>query len=199
MGCVCNNGMINSWIDWAKTTPQDPQDIIAYASLQGVTGVYVNSTTFMAPSGGTTAATPISLASAPVVIALGTDNLLNVANAADWMFNHQTANVNTDLARPLQKVIFLRGGLGWRNEINLDFGASSYATVQLSFRDNAGTRGDMSGTIPVISFTHTGGGFTGVQKLAVTLKTIGVAVMGISVINGSGAYTMYESEWIIVP
>jgi hypothetical protein len=74
--------------------------------------------------------------------------------------------------------------------------ASTYTDVQLSFRDNAGTRGDMTGTIPAISFT---GSFTGVQKLSLTLKTIGVAVMRIRLIHSGGAYSMYESEWIIVP
>jgi hypothetical protein len=196
MSCGCNdNGMINSWIDWAKTPPQNPQDIIANATLQATQGIYVNSSTFATPSGAGTAATPISLASAPTVVALGTDNLLNVTNAADWMFSHLTANTSTDLARPLQKVIFLRGGVGWKNEINLDFGASTYTDVQLSFRDNAGTRGDMTGTIPAISFI---GSFTDVQKLSLTLKTTGVAVMGIRLIHSGGAYSMYESEWIIV-
>lgn len=70
------------------------------------------------------------------------------------------------------------------------------SNIQLSFRDNAGTRGDQSGTIPVISFT---GSFTGSKNLVLTLKQLGHVVMGLRAIDSLGAWSMYESEWIIVP
>lgn len=105
------------------------------------------------------------------------------------------ANLEAKLTPPLKNVIFLRGGLQWQNEITLALGGSSYADIQLSYRDNAGTRGDLSGTIPVISWT---GSFTGTQVLKVTLNTVGRATIGIRLLHASGDYSMYESEWIIV-
>jgi hypothetical protein len=66
----------------------------------------------------------------------------------------------------------------------------------LSFRDNAATRGDFAGTIPVISFT--GMNYTGNTSLEVTLKQLGTVIMGLRAINAAGDYSMFEMEWHIV-
>jgi len=80
--------------------------------------------------------------------------------------------------------------------IPLDFGGT-YDNVQLSFKDNAGTLGYFTGTVPVIDFS--GAAFTGQQTLYVTLHQVGRVVMGLRVMDSSGNWNMYESEWIIVP
>ncbi len=100
------------------------------------------------------------------------------------------------LAPPPAKVIFLRGGPAWEMSIPINFGGATYNDLQLSFRDNAGTRGDYAGTVPVIAFQ---GLFTGAQTLSVTLKSPGRISMGLRSIDLSGNWSMFEMEWIIVP
>jgi hypothetical protein len=135
------------------------------------------------------------LSSDPVCNALETDNQQMVAEAAQWNFQHQTRNTLSTLAPPLNKVIFLRGGNQWSNNIQIDFGGPAATGVMLTFRDNYGTRGDAQGTIPVILFA---GSYTGVKSFTVTLKTFGRVSMGIIATIG-GQTSMYESEWIVVP
>ncbi|MBS1914127.1 MAG: hypothetical protein JST22_19220 [Bacteroidetes bacterium] len=196
MSCNCNStGPITSWIDWQNQAPQDPLDLIARAKLGGTVGIYVNSTTFSSPS-GSSYPTAFALNGDPTCSALGSDNLQNVANANQWNFQHITRNSSATLAPPLSKVIFLRGGTDWEMAIPLDLGAGTYLNIQLSFRDNAGTRGDFAGTVPVIEFAGT---FTGSQTLSITLKRFGHVWMGLRGLDNTSKWSMYESEWIIVP
>ncbi len=195
MNCTCNsNDAITSWIGWQNQQPVDPLSLIARARINAVTGVYVNSTTYLASS--PPVASPISLQGVPVCSALGTDSQQHVADAAQWNFQHLSGNTGATLALPLQKVIFLRGGTDWEMAIPLSLGASTFVNFQLSFRNNAGTRGDCAGTIPAIEFSGT---FNGVITLSVTLKQLGAATMGLRGIDALGQWSMYESEWIIVP
>ena len=199
MSCNCNSSeIITSWIDWADTMPKSPLDLIANARLGSAQGVFAYSTTFSSPSGSTLpSASPIALSSDPICFALGTDNLQNVADAAQWNFAHQTRNSSTKLAPPLSKVIFLRAGTQWEMKIPLSLGPGTYVNFELSYRDNAGTRGDAQGTVPVISFSGTS--FTDPLVLYVTLKQVGHVSMGLRAIDNAGNWSMYESEWIIVP
>ena len=97
------------------------------------------------------------------------------------------------VADPVRKIWFMRGGILWYMQLDLDFGVSTYDDVQLSFRNNAATRG----TVPVISFSD---GFTGVKTLIVTLKMTGTFAMGlVSQATGGGNSNMFEMEWIVVP
>ncbi|MDB5033155.1 MAG: hypothetical protein JWQ98_396 [Chlorobi bacterium] len=138
MGCSCNApDTITSWIGWADTEPQNPLDLIANATLNGTQGVFARSSNYWNPSSWYSGGNPFTLASAPLCVALGTDSQQKIADAAQWNMQHTTANLT--VAPPLRKVIFLRGGLDWEMHIPLSFGASTYTTVELSFRDNAGT------------------------------------------------------------
>ena len=189
--CGCNgSGSVNSWIDWANTAPQDPLDLIAYSALASTVGVFSR----VALPSATWSASPITLGSDPVCIALESDNQQMVADAAQWNFQHKTRNPDSTLALPLTKVIFLRGGTRWNMSFQIIFGAETAEDVMLTFRDNYGTRGDAQGTIPVISF----GSQTGTKTLNLTLKSPGRVSMGI-IATYSGMNSMYESEWIIVP
>lgn len=117
----------------------------------------------------------------------------NVADADQWN-NRLTAKIDSTVAIPLRKVIFLRGGTSWKMRIPIDFGGSTYTDIQLSFRDNAATRGDAQGTWPVIQF---GGSFTGVCTLEVVIKTMGRVSIGLRAVTG-GTTSMFEMEWMIV-
>ncbi|MEP7218618.1 MAG: hypothetical protein ABI876_06855 [Bacteroidota bacterium] len=196
MGCNCNSPeMVASWIDWANAEPQSPLDLIANATLNGTQGVFARSSNYWNPGSWYSGGNPFTLANSPTCVALGTDSQQKIADAAQWNMQHLTAN--TTGAPPLRKVIFLRGGLDWEMHIPLAFGASTYVIAELSMRDNAGTRGDSQGTVPVISFSSAS--YTGNVSLNVTLKGFGRTAMGLVVKDNAGNWSMYESEWIIVP
>ncbi len=195
MGCNCSGSEnITNWIDWQNQQPQNPLDLIARVKIGGAVGSYINSTTF-STSTGTIITNPFVYNGTPTCSALGTDNLQRVADADQWNFSHLTRNSSATLAPPLTKVIFLRGGTNWEMSIPINFGGATYNDLQLSFRDNAGTRGDFAGTVPAITFQ---GLFTGSQTLAVTLKSFGRVSMGLRAIDLSANWSMFEMEWIIV-
>jgi hypothetical protein len=167
-------------------------DLVKNATLGGVAGTFVNSTNYA--TAATASTVVLKSGSIPMVTALETDNLLMVAEAAQWNFQHLTANQAGTLVPVLAKVIFLRFG-SYLNDIALDFGASTYPNVQLGYRDNAGTRGDAQATFPVVQFA---GSFTGTVHLQLTLNAPGRFFMGLRCDTGAAA-SMYESEWISVP
>lgn len=189
---------ISSAADWNQlhsATPRNPFDLIAMAMANGTTGELKHVSDFIGPPSGWSSS-PLSVDSAPVCIALqGTDALM-IADADQWMFMHKTADLSTDLAPPLDKLLFLRGGTQW--QMNLSFALSEdISNLQLSFLDNAATRGEIGGTIPVIEFDAT---FSGVITLKLTLKQMGDISMGLRTITSTGSdWAMYESRWRIVP
>lgn len=186
---------IESWHDLFTAQPKNPLDIIANAKIGSVQGAFLNSSTFLPSSSWFPSSLTIS--GAPTCTALGTDNLQNVADADQWNMSHLTYNGSTSIPPSLQKLLFLRGGIDWQMNIPLNFGGATYIDVQITLRDNAGTRGDYAGQIPVIAFGGTS--FSGTMTMQLTLKQYGHIVMGIRTIDNSGKYAMYESEWIIVP
>jgi hypothetical protein len=186
-----------SWNDLITTQPADPRDLIANAAIQGTTVQFTLSSTFTISS-GSWIPSPFALgSSAPTCAALGTDSFQCIEYANQWNFDHLTAKVGDALmALPLLKVIFLRAGTQWKNMVRLNLGGATYNDLQLSFRDNAATRGDSRGTIPVVSFT--GGNLTGNITLEVTLERTGHFMMGLRAIDGSSNKSMYEMEWKVV-
>ncbi|MBL7997534.1 MAG: hypothetical protein JNL32_02735 [Candidatus Kapabacteria bacterium] len=220
MSCGCQSaGSINSWIDLNKITPQNPMDLISYAELRTVAGFYVNSQNFLLPGGLTAppvsppfgppppppptpwAASPFNYNGQVICQANESDNQQMVSNARDWNMQHQTVDTSAFAALPIRKIIFLRGGTQWTNVIPLALGAANYSNLQLSYRDNAATRGDYAGTIPVIEFANVGSPFTGNVNLNVVLNMTGRVSMVIRAIDNSvpGVWSMFEMEWMIVP
>ncbi len=194
--CGCNSGAITNWYDLQNTAPQNPFELIADAYLNGSQGVFAYSETFIDPPGGSWIASPIIYSAEAVCIALESDNQQMNADANQWNFKHQTVNTAAALAPPMHKVIYLRGGRKWQMDVFLDLGTST-SDLQLSFRDNAGTRGDYAGTIPVITFP---GAHSGVVKLSLTLNHFGHIPMGLRMIDsGTSDWSMFEMEWVIVP
>ena len=172
-GCQ-SPSQVNSWIDFQHITPHDPLGLIEYAEIRLMPGLFLNSSTFLIPGGASAPpvspplgppppppgtpwiASPFAYNGLPFCVANETDNQQMVSDAKQWNFLHQTADTSAYLALPLRKIIFLRGGSQWTNVIGLSLGGASYANLQLSFRDNATTRGDYAGTYPVIDFSNVG-------------------------------------------
>lgn len=220
MACGCqSSNSIMSWNDLQHMTPHNPLDLIAYAELRTIPGLFLNSSSFLLPGGSSVppvsppfgppppppptpwAASPFSLNGLPVCTANETDNLQMVSDATQWNFQNLTADTSAYLALPMRKVIFLRGGTQWTMEIPLALGASSYPNIQLSFRDNASTRGDYAGTIPVIDFSNQAAPFTGNVSLKLILKNVGRVSMVLRAIDNGAppVWSMFEMEWVIVP
>lgn len=167
----------------------------SWANITGTTTAFALSGTFLR---STWITSPFSAGLAvPACAALGTDDLQKVADAQQWNFQHLTAKLDATVPPPLKKLLFLRGGVQWKNQITLTLGGATYNDLQLSFRDNAATRGDAQGTIPVISFT--GGNLTGSITLEVVLKQFGRFKMGLRAIDGSSNNSMFEMDWVVVP
>ncbi|MCC7437580.1 MAG: hypothetical protein IT211_03695 [Armatimonadetes bacterium] len=165
--------------------PVNILDLVAIAQLGGLPGVFLSSASFNTPPVAWTAS-GIAYSGEPVVAALATDSGLAINNANRYNFSHEQRNQSALLAPPLQKVIFARAGTEWENLITLAFGGVTYTDLQLSFRDNAGTRGDAQETIPVISWT---GSFTGNQQLGLVFKQPGQVSLMLRAINAAGDWS----------
>jgi len=84
-------------------------------------------------------------------------------------------------------------------EIKLDF-AVGLDDLQLSFLDNAGTRGDAQGTVPVLGFSLGAPFASGSHVLNLTLKSFGTVSLGLySLATTSGDQGMMELDLVIVP
>lgn len=195
--CNCNSSPILSWYDLQDATPKNPFDVIAYADLGGTLGQFDYSSNFLNPS-GTWVATPITVQDGGDCQAWESDNQQKVGDAVMWSQQHQVTNAATDLAIPLRKMIFLRGGTEWQMRIPLNF-ALGIDSLQLSFLDNGATRGDNQGTVPVIRFDPGASYVPGLYVLTVTLKNFGAVSMGLkSFATGSGDQAMMEMNWNII-
>lgn len=188
------NSPVQSWYDVALQQPVDPRILIANSYLDATQGAFTRSATYGAAGW---AATPLTLNGSVTCATLHTDDMLAVAEAAQWTFSHQGQNLAGTNPPCLQKVQFLRGGTSYEMSFGIDFGGSNHTNVQLSFRDNVATPGDFAGTfgsIPVISYTGT---WTGVRTFKVTLKQLGTFIMGLRTQVGGSNY-LFEMEWNVV-
>jgi hypothetical protein len=191
------NIAVQSWQDLQIAMPVDPKSIIANASLVVTQGIYTRSTTFLEAAW---AASPLAFTgnNTQLITLNGTD-ASTIADAAQWTLNHQMVNVAANIPTSLNKLVFLRAGKAWQNQIEINFGASTYTSVQLSFRDNLGTSGQFlnsaTGAVPVISFS---GGITGNKVLNLTLTQTGVYSMVLVMVTG-GNWSAFEMEWVVLP
>lgn len=173
-------------------------DLIAKATLNGITGVYENATDFASQTWSATSAIAYDGSLTPDVRTVHTDDMQMVADAEQWNMQHVTRNVASTLPIPLRKVIFVRVGLEWEMRIPITI-TGTLTKVELGFRDDAGTRGDGQGTYPVITFDNGGSGFTGSMYLVVTLKQMGNFSMLFWGKTAAPVYSTFEMEWIAVP
>ncbi len=196
MGCGCNDP-ITDYYALENHVPQSPFDIVAYAEPGGQPGTFEYSSDYL--TGGTALVTsPLSVASTPgVVDAWQSDDQQMVGDAQMWTQQHKMVNTSNDVPPALHKMVFLRGGTAWKNTIFLELGVG-VDYVLLSFLENAGTRGDAQGQIPVIRFESLPLP-PGVYPLTVTLKRSGAVSMGLATeATSSGDRAMMEMDWVIV-
>lgn len=192
MECGCNE-TIRSWYGLENYTPKDPFDLIAYASLGGVVGIFERSSNFL---GASPTASPLSLADGGNVQAWEADNQQMVADAEMWTMQNKMVNVSTAVPPPLHKLAFVRGGIPWKNTLLLDVGAG-LDYIELSFLQNAGTRGDAQGTVPVIRFDGPISAAT--IPIEMTFKRTGLVSLGLkTVVTSSSDEAMFELDLQIV-
>jgi hypothetical protein len=187
--CCLPPSASQSWIDFIHAAPPSILDIISNATLASNAGTFINSSNYAAPGTWNAAVTTVN--ANPTVAAVGTDNLQSVADAAQWSFLHQTANLLAATPIPLQKILFLKAGTDFQNNIVLAMGGT-FTEIQLGFRDAAGTRGDAQGTYPVIDWT---GSFSGNVTLGLTFNRPGYYALGLW---GKIASNYYMMEIIAV-
>lgn len=191
------NIQAQSWQDITLAQPLDPRSIILNCSVAGAGGAFARSTTFLQPSWGTN---PFAFTGSNTnVTSLDSTDASTTVDAAQWSFAHQMVNGSSALGPALRKMIFLRAGRLWQNNVELNLGGANYTDVQLSLRDNLGTSGTFlngsAGTIPVVAFPGT---LTGTVILRITIFQPGVYSMVI-VANNAGTYSTFEMEWVVLP
>ncbi len=184
------------WQDISLATPLDPRSIVANAILSATSGAFTRSTNFLQATWGTNPF--VYTGNNTKVVSLDTTDALSVQDAAQWTFAHQMVNSSATLGPALQKVVFLRAGNKWDNQVEINLGVSNYTNVQLSFRDNLGTSGAFlngsTGAMPVVSFSGTQ---TGVLVLHLTLLQPGNYSMVIVASTG-GTFSTFEMEWVVL-
>lgn len=190
------NTQVQSWYDIPLQQPVDPRILIANCFLDGNQATFARNNAFTSLGW---AASTLGVTAPVVCTSLHTDDALAVAEAAQWTFSHQGINSSASNPPCLKKVIFLRGGTSYELSFTIDFGVATHSGVLLSFRDNAATPGDFTGsgqgTIPVFAFPNT---YTGAKTFKVTLKMLGTFVMAIRSTAG-GVAELFEMEWVVVP
>lgn len=197
-GCVGKTDLVTTdrgWSDLKSFKPRNPLDLIAEAHIDTTVGVFLLSDNYSRSESGSWLTNTLFIDGVkPYVTALGTDQQQKVADASQWNFHHDTANLDTNLAPPLSRFIFLCAGTEWKNTIRINLGGESFEGIQLSFLLNAATRGDYRGVIPVLNWD---GSWSGSLELHVVLKMKGQYSMGLRCQRGDEAM-MYEMEWIVI-
>lgn len=112
---------------------------------------------------------------------------------------HRTVNVAATVAPPLRKTVFMRAGIGWQNTVGINVGSSpTFASFQLSLLENAATRGDAQGTIPV--FEWNSGPYSGLVQFGLVLYSPGRYTFGLLGVDSSSPanYSMFELDIMAV-
>ncbi|MEI8135554.1 MAG: hypothetical protein WCH46_10870 [bacterium] len=184
------------WQDMSVAQPIDPKAILQYAGLGATLGTFTRSTNILQSAWG---ASPLVYIGANTkVVSYDITDAATTTDALQWTFNHQMVNVGANIPSALNKIAYLRAGAIWDNQVEINFGASTYNNVQLTVRDNLATSGQFlnsaTGSVPVISF---GSGITGNQVLHVSLLRPGVYSMVLAMVTG-GVWSVFEMEWIVI-
>lgn len=194
---------VTSWYDILQLEPRNPGDLIAYAEIvlpgppaTTVVGECCFSDSFGKTTGAWAQGLALTGTTMPVCVANDATDGQAVADADQWNFAHLTRLIDPTRPPELSNTLFLRSGTSWVMEFAIVADAVS-DRLELSFLNNAGTRGDAQGTIPVIRFT---GAFPHeAMTLRVTLKSPGSATLGlIARAPGTGDCAVLAMNWIVV-
>jgi hypothetical protein len=186
-----------SWQDLQVAPPIDPKSIILGASLGGAGGTFTRSTNVLQAAW---VASPVAFTGANTkIISADTTDASTTIDAIQWTFNHQMVNAAANIPPALAKTVFLRAGVIWDNQIEINLSGGTCNNVQLTFRDNLGTSGTFLnsaiGAVPVISF---GSGLTGTLVLHLSLLQPGTYSMALIMVI-AGNWSAFEMEWIVLP
>ncbi len=202
---------IQSWFDLVVMPTMDPRSIIQTASFEDQGGT-MRAASFLRSMDWFVSATWINPNLSVTVPAAGLIPNVTVPNVYDfasiedanaWNTLHQmVAPSPLTLPIAVQKIMFLKAGTAFVNNLYLDWKAGITATsVELSFRDNSATSGDFqnaaAGTVPAFVFpsTATYGGLG--RNLQVTLLRTGRFIVGLRIVDSTGSPSMFEMEWIV--
>lgn len=196
------------WYALQQSAPTNPLQIINYARIvNGVNsevGHYSDTTDYGTPTGGTWVTTPISIGSEPLVSAIKSDlDYGMMASRANLVL--LSANTSATLAPPLTNLLFFVGNQSgkteWQMVIPINFGAGNYDQLQLSLLENAGTRGDNSGSYPVVLFDGNSGAFTytGSASMTLVLSGTGEFRFGLRAESTLNQSSMFEMHCVVIP
>jgi hypothetical protein len=197
--------MPQSWFDLVVMPPMDPRSIISAVSFESnassqIVATFARSSTWL--ESATWINPPlISSQTQSYVMCPNVQDFASVEEANVWNGLHQMTALNNQLPIAVQKIMFLKAGTAFINNIFLDWTAGVTSTnVQLSFRDNSTTSGvfqnSATATVPVFSFTGATFGLTA-RNLQVTLLRTGRFSMALRILDNSGNYSLYEMDWIV--
>ncbi len=202
MSCGCNaNSRVESFNDLSVRPPTDPLELISNVILTDTAsepGVWSLESTYIAPTGGSVwIDSGIVIASVNTVTTNHSDNEQMVFDALAWNMAHQkTTDFASTTAPPLRKTIFMRAGEEWTNTLALTLPASpTFTELQLSFLDNAATRGDAQGTVPVFKFSANAP-YAGAATIDMVLKKRGRFQLGLMGIDTASTpdWSMFELD-----
>jgi hypothetical protein len=196
-----------SWFDLIVMQPMDPRSIISTVSFENnassqTVATFARSSTWL--ESATWINPPLIVSqTASYVICPNAQDFASVEEANVWNGLHQMTALNNQLPIAVQKIMFLKAGTAFVNNIFLDWSAGVTSTnVQLSFRDNSTTSGMFqnsgTATVPIFLFTGATFGLTA-RNLQVTLLRTGRFHVALRILDNSGNYSLYEMEWIVLP
>jgi hypothetical protein len=190
----------------------DPRSIISTAAFEDSTGTMHAATFERSPSwllAGPWGQSPLNVTTPtgsliPNVTVPNVYDYASLEEANTWNTLHQmVAPVPTSLPLAVQKIMFLKAGTAFVNNLFLDWKAGvTSGSVQLSFRDNSVTSGDFqnsgTGTVPAFIFpsSATYGGLG--RNLQVTLLRPGRYTVGIVTLDSAVVTSMFEMEWFVL-
>lgn len=200
MSCGCKSqSPVLSWNDLLCQMPTDPREVLAMARLGVNVGTWYLSPNYHLPSGASVwIPSPIVYSADVVVTTNSSDQQQMVFDAASWNMNNLSVNTLASTAPPLHKTIFVKGGIAWSNAISLNLGSSpQFTELQLSIMENAATRGDAQGTIPVYRWAS--GPYSGAQTLNLVFNHTGRYTLGLMGINNNSTpdYSMFEMDVVV--
>jgi hypothetical protein len=145
----------------------------------------------------------VTSSTTPTIAANSPQDYQSFQEAVVWNSTKSMVATNSKLPLAVKKIVFLKAGMSFDNTIYLDWiGGATSTDVQISFRDNSVTSGNLdplggAPTVPVFQFlaTATYGGAG--RKLTVTVLRPGRYFVGIRVLDNGGNYSMFEMEWIV--
>jgi hypothetical protein len=191
------NILSQSWQDLSVAQPLDPRSIFLNAQLGVVFGTFLRSTNLL--QSAYVASSLVFTGNNTRVNSLDVTDAATTVDCQQWSFNHRMVNAGANIPPGLSKVAYCRAGKNYDNQIEINFGASSYNNVQLTMRDNQATSGTFlngsTGSIPAFSY---GNSITGRQVLHITIPQPGIYSV-VLVMLFSGNWSAFEMELVVLP